>query len=58
LNAKNAEIAFRRFLKPTWETEEDRKAMIADFEQKKQKTALSRVSEKEKIKRDEEMKET
>jgi len=53
LNAKNAEIAFRRFLKPTWETEEDRKAMIADFEQKKQKTALFR-----KIKRDEEMKET
>lgn len=48
LNAKNAETAFRRFLKPTWEKEEDRLQMIADFEQKKQKTALARIAENEK----------
>ncbi len=58
LNAKNAEIAFRRFLKPTWETEEDRKAMIADFEQKKQKLALSKISENEKIKQEKEIKQS
>ena len=58
LNVKNAEIAFRRFLKPTWETEEDRKAMIADFEQKKQKTALSKISENEKIKQEKEIKQS
>ena len=58
LNVKNAEIAFRRFLKPTWETEEDRKAMIADYEQKKQKTALSKISENEKIKQEKEIKQS
>jgi len=56
LNVKNAEIAFRRFLKPTWEKEEDRKQMIADFEQKRQKTALARISENEKIQRENEQK--
>lgn len=56
LNVKNAEIAFRRFLKPTWEKEEDRKQMIADFEQKKQKTALARILENEKIQRENEQK--
>lgn len=58
LNVKNAEIAFRRFLKPTWETEEDRKAMIADYEQKKQKSALSKISENEKIKQEKEIKQS